>query len=336
MKKTFSLFILISLIVQSKAQTIYTTPSDDFASFHKLIAVAERMYKNDSLLQAYAKYDVAFNNYKGAVNPGHYYRAALCAIRIKEDYKALAFLEKAITNGYEPDSVSKLNIKLNNQNTIKELNANFPKWEAKREANRKQEFITIIEDAASSNKKYKSSNYTAAVDYCSKCIANPKCNKTLPDYTSKYRLVKEKMKADSTVAVTIISSISTYGFPGTNVVTKKSSDLACEMLLNYDADKTNSRTNAILFKALNDGHISPAFYAKLIDRRNVMNGSKPEFYEPVFGYEKLPVKDITEANKSRDKFGLLNLVIPSPTVLKTLNPKDTKGISKAYMIIYDY
>ena len=336
MKKTFLLLACTLMLVQSKAQTVYTVPSADFVNFHKLISVAERMYKNDSLLQAYAKYDIAFNEYKGAVNPGHYYRAALCAIRIKEDYKALAFLEKAITNGYEPDSISKLTIKLHNQNTIKELNANFPLWEEKRDANRKQEFVTMIEDAATSNKKYKGSNYTTAVDFCSKCLANPKCNKSLPDFTSKYRLVKEKMKADSTAAATIISAIPSYGFPGTNVVTKKASELACEMLLNYDADKTNSRTDAILFTALNDGHISPAFYAKLIDRRNMMNGSKPEFYEPVFGFEKLPAKDIAEANKSREKLGLPNLVIPAPAVLKTLNPKDTKGISKAYMIIYDY
>lgn len=336
MKKTFLLLACTLILVQSKAQTVYTSPTADFVNFHKHISTAERMYKNDSLLHAYAIYDIAFNEYKGAVNPGHYYRAALCAIRIKEDFKALAYLEKAITNGYEPDSISKLTIKLNNKNTIKELNANFPEWEAKRDANRKPEFTTIIEDAATSNKKYKGSNYTAAVDFCSKCLANPKCNKSLPDFTSKYRLVKEKMKADSAVAATIISNISSYGFPGTNVVTKKASDLACEMLLNYDADKTNSRTDAILSKALNDGHISPAFYAKLIDRRNVMNGSKPEFYEPVFGYEKLPAKDIAEANKSREKLGLSNLVIPSPAVLKTLNPKDTKGISKAYMIIYDY
>jgi hypothetical protein len=336
MKQILFILCIVILSVQSKAQTKYSTPSDDYVNFHKLISTAERMYKNDSLLQAYAKFDIAFNSYQGGVNPGHYFRAALCALKIKEDYKSLAFLEKAIINGYEPDSVTKANIKFNNQNTIKEFNANYPLWEEKRNANRKAEFITIIEDAATSNKKYRGSNYTTAVDFCSKCLANPKCNKSLPDFTSKYRMVKEKIKADSAVAVTIISNISSYGFPGTNVVTKKASDLACEMLLNYDADKTNSRTDAILFKALNDGHISPVFYAKLIDRRNVMNGSKPEFYEPVFGFEKLPAKDITTANKSREKFGLPGLVIPSPAVLKTLNPKDTKGISKAYMIIYDY
>jgi hypothetical protein len=336
MKQILFIACIIFLSVQSKAQTKYSTPSDEYVNFHKLISTAERMYKNDSLLQAYAKFDIAFNSYQGAVNPGHYFRAALCALKIKEDYKSLAFLEKAIINGYEPDSITKTNIKFNNQNTIKEFNANYPLWEEKRNANRKAEFTTIIEDAATSNKKYKGSNYTTAVDFCSKCLANPKCNKSLPDFTSKYRMVKEKIKADSAAAVTIISNISSYGFPGTNVVSKKASDLACEMLLNYDADKTNSRTDAILFKALNDGHISPAFYTKLIDRRNVMNGSKPEFYEPVFGFEKLPAKDVTEANKSREKFGLPGLVIPSPAVLKTLNPKDTKGISKAYMIIYDY
>jgi len=294
------------------------------------------MYKNDSLLQAYAKFDIAFNSYNGAVNPTHYFKAALCAIKIKEDFKALAFLEKAITNGYEPDSITKLGIKLNNQNTVKEFDTSMPTWETTRESNRKKEFETEILTNADANKKYKSSNYTTAVTYCSACFANPKCNKTLPEFTSKYKLVKEKIKADSVIAVTLLASIRNYGFPGTNLVSKKASELACEMLLNYDADKKNERIDDVLFKALNDGHISPAFYAKLIDKRNIMNAQKPEFYEPVMGFEKLPAKDIAIANKSREKLGLPNLVIPPPAVLKTLNPKDTKGISKAYMIIYDY
>lgn len=336
MKQLILLFLCSSLSVQIEAQTKYSTPTDDFVNFHKHISTAERMYKNDSLLQAYAKFDIAFNSYNGAVNPTHYFKAALCAIKIKEDFKAIAFLEKAISNGYEPDSITKLSIKLNNQNTIKEFNSNMPNWETTRESNRKKEFETEILTNADANKKYKSSNYTTAVTYCSACFANPKCNKTLPEFTSKYKLVKEKIKADSVIAVTLLASIRNYGFPGTNLVSKKASELACEMLLNYDADKKNERIDDVLFKALNDGHISPAFYAKLIDRRNIMNAQKPEFYEPVMGFEKLPAKDIAIANKSREKLGLPNLVIPPPAVLKTLNPKDTKGISKAYMIIYDY
>lgn len=336
MKQLILLILCSCLSVQIEAQTKYSTPTDDFVNFHKHISTAERMYKNDSLLEAYAKFDIAFNSYNGAVNPTHYFKAALCAIKIKEDFKALAFLEKAITNGYEPDSITKLSIKLNNQNTIKEFNSNMPNWETTRESNRKKEFETEILTNADANKKYKSSNYTTAVTYCSACFANPKCNKTLPEFTSKYKLVKEKIKADSVIAVTLLASIRNYGFPGTNLVSKKASELACEMLLNYDADKKNERIDDVLFKALNDGHISPAFYAKLIDRRNIMNAQKPEFYEPVMGFEKLPAKDIAIANKSREKLGLPNLVIPPPAVLKTLNPKDTKGISKAYMIIYDY
>ena len=89
------------------AQTKYNTVSENFISYHENISVAERMFKNDSLLQAYARFDMAIQNYKGAINPGHYFRAALCAIKIKEEFKALDYLEKAITNGYEVDSSKK-------------------------------------------------------------------------------------------------------------------------------------------------------------------------------------------------------------------------------------
>ena len=37
-----------------------------------------------------------FDNYKGEVNPTHFFNAALCALSIKEEYKALHFLEKCV------------------------------------------------------------------------------------------------------------------------------------------------------------------------------------------------------------------------------------------------
>ena len=46
------------------------------------------------------------------------------------------------------------------------------------------------------NKKYEASKYTAAVEYCTTCLKNKACSKTAQEYVSKYRIVKEKMKAD--------------------------------------------------------------------------------------------------------------------------------------------
>jgi len=58
------------------------------------------------------------------------------------------------------------------------------------------------------------------------------------------------------------------------------------LFFEFDADKNNERLDGFLSKALLDGHISPEFYATLIDRRNLFNGVSPEFYEPITGYEK--------------------------------------------------
>jgi hypothetical protein len=74
-----------------------------------------------------------------------------------------------------------------NQNTKKEFVENFPKWEdirvAARNANWESELLTTHE----SNKKYNSSKYTVALEYCSACMKNKACNKTAPDFTSKYK-----------------------------------------------------------------------------------------------------------------------------------------------------
>ena len=113
------LFLVLITVFTSTlvAQTKYNTVSESFISYHENIAVAERMFKNDSLLQAYARFDMAIQSYKGAINPGHYFRAALCAIKIKEEFKALDYLEKAILNGYEVDSSRKDQVVFFNQNT---------------------------------------------------------------------------------------------------------------------------------------------------------------------------------------------------------------------------
>lgn len=336
MIKKVLIILVVALGVNSNAQTKFTIPSEDFIAFHNNVSSAERMFLNDSLLQAYAKYDIAFNNYKGAINPSHYFKAALCALKIKEEFKALTFLEKAITNGYEIDSIYKSSITFNNKNTREEYYSNIGKWEAVRDAGRNTNWENELYASVEVSKKYNSGSYKTAVDYCTACLKNPKCNKTLPDYLSKYKMVKEKMKADSVQAAALLKNIQSYGFPNMKLVDKKACGFARNILLNYDADKKNERMDVMLFKAMNDGYISPAFYAQVVDRRNLMNGLAPEFYEPLMGYEKTIGKDLVTANQKRSKIGLYNIIMPNAAALKGVDTKDTKAYSKAFVSLYDY
>ncbi len=327
----FTLLVIFSLSLS--AQTKYSYVSEDFIVFHENISSAERMFKNDSLLQAYAKFDNAFSSYKGAVNPGHYFKAALCAIRIKEEFKALSFLEKAIVNGFEIDSAKRELVSFYNQNTKKEFIENFTKWQEQRDLERNKEWQAELLATAEANKKYASNKYTSAMEFCAACMKNKTCSKTSPDYLSKYKVVKEKMKADSVTAVALISKIQAQGFPSMKLVGKKGSDIARNILLNYDADRKNERLDGMLSKALLDGNISPEFYATLIDRRNTMNGLMPEFYEPVTGYEKTIGKDVAVANKKRRTIGLYPIKIVSSAAPKG---KDAGAAKSTYVGLYDY
>ncbi|MBI3520002.1 MAG: hypothetical protein HY062_11675 [Bacteroidetes bacterium] len=326
-----SLFLLIVLFSMSVlAQTKYSTASEDFITFHENVSSAERMYKNDSLLQAYAKFDIAFANYKGSVNPSHYFHAALCALKIKEEFKALHFLEKAITNGYEVDSAKKDAVVFYNQNTKKEYQANIASWEKTRDDAVNSEWESELYSIKENNKKYSAVKYTSAVEYCTTCMKAKVCNKTSPDYVSKYRLVKEKMKADSITAADLLNKIQQFGFPSVKLLGKTASAIARNILLNYDADRKNERLDPLLSRALIDGNISPEFYATLVDRRNLMSGIAPEFYEPITGYEKTIGKDITIANKKRRTIGLYPIKLVSTAGQKSTDPK------KPYVGLYDY
>ena len=331
--KTSILLLMLVFSCGAFAQAKYSTVSEDFITYHENIAVAERMYKNDSLLQAYARYDIAITNYRGAINPGHYFRAALCAIKIKEEFKALHYLEKAITSGYEVDSAKEADIVFFNQNTKKEYKDNIAKWEEIRDAAKDYNWTNELYATNEANKKYAAVKYTSAAEYCTSCMKNKACSKTAQEYISKYRLVKEKMKADSITAAALLIKIQQNGFPSMKKLSKTACAIARNILLNYDDDRKNERLDGILYKALMDGNISPEFYASVVDRRNLMNGEMPEFYEPLTGYEKTIGKEIGAANKKRRSIGLYPIKMVSTTAPKTKDPNAGK---KAYEGLYDY
>ncbi len=326
------LLLMIAFSFGAFAQAKYSTVSENFMAYHEKIASAERMYKNDSLLQAYAKFDISIAEYKGAVNPGHYFRAALCAIKIKEEFKALHFLEKAITNGFEIDSAKKEAVVFYNQNTKKEYQDNITKWEEARDNNRNFDWTNELYAIKDANKKYEAAKFTGAVEYCTSCMKNKACSKTSQDYVSKYRIVKEKMKADSITAATLLQKIQQYGFPSMKVLSKEACSIAHNILLNYDVDRKNERLDGMLSRAMIEGHISPEFYASVIDRRNLMSGEMPEFYEPLTGYEKTIAKDIAVINKKRRTIGLYPIKIVSTAGTKPKDPNATKKASG----LYDY
>lgn len=331
--KVFYFLLAFVFCLNLSSQVKYSTVTDDFISFHDNIYAAERMFKNDSLLQAYAKYDNAFSDYKGQVNPGHYFRAALCAIKIKEEFKALYFLEKAISNGYEIDSSKKASVVFYNQNTKNEYVANGAKWEKVRYEGVNSEWESELYAIKENNKKYATVKYTSALEFCTTCMKSKACSKTSPDYLSKYKLVKEKMKADSVTAADLLKKIQQFGFPSMKLVGKEASAIARNILLNYDSDKKNERLDNLLSKALVDGNISPEFYATLIDRRNLMSGTAPEFYEPITGFEKTIGKDVVMANTKRRTIGLYPIKLVSTAAPKSKDPNASKKVSTG---LYDY
>ena len=336
-KKLLCILITIANLI-SIAQTKYSTTSEDFNNYHATVSAAERMFKNDSLLQAYGKFDIAFENYKGAKNPSHYFKAAICAIKIKEEYKALNYLEKAITNGYEIDSNKLALIVFNNQNTKQEYQANIKVWNANGNSSKNATFEREIYTYEPTPNKAADTKYNEALTYCNMCIKSKTCSKTAAEYVSKNKILKERMKTDSIVAVKLIGNISKYGFPNLKIVNKKACEIARTILLNYDADKTNERLDGILFKALNDGYISPSFYAQVIDRRNVKAGLAPEFYEPITGYEKTIAAILPGANNKRKTIGLHTIILPPKTTQKPAsNTKSVANIAKQQDVnLYDY
>lgn len=332
MKNLFLLPMLFLAFGINAQQAEYSTPTENIISYHENVSAANRMFKHDSLLQAFGKFDVAIQNYKGGINANDYFKAALCAIHIKEEFKALDYLEKAITNGYELDSAKKEDMSFYNQNTKKEYIDGINKWHNQAAQVRNTMYETEILNLFESIKKYNSSKYTSALDYCIECAqSGKKCNKTTPDYQSKYRLVREKRKADSIAAVALVSQIQKHGFPSIKTVGKKASDMARQILLNYDSDRSNKILSSILYLALIDGNISPEFYATVIDRRNLLNGGAPEFYQPSAGQEKIIATNIAVINKKRKSIGLYPLV-----VLKSTGTKPKTPAAPTNTNVYDY
>lgn len=332
MKNLFFIALTFFGLRSIAQQAEYSTPSADFISFQENLSTANRMFKNDSLLQAYGKFDVAFASYKGAINAGDYFRAAICAINIKEEFKALDFLEKAVVNGFEIDSSNSQHVSFFNQNTKKEYLDGINKWHEQALQYKNVQYENDIKILAENAKKYNTTKYTNAIQGCIDCMKSKNCNKTTPDYQSKYRLVKEKMKADSITAEELLKKIQINGFPSIKTVGKKASDMGRLILLNFDADRNNKRLNGLLYKALAEANISPEFYATLIDRRNTLNAGAPEFYQPSTGYEKTIATTLNAINKKRNSIGLYQLVAPK---LNAPKPKDPKVI-KVETTLYDY
>ncbi len=311
MKKiTFILFVALNTSVFSQAT--YKPTSEEFNQYHYLVSSAERMYKHDSALQAYSKFRDAIEGYKGIIHPTHYFDAGMSALKIREEFKALDFFEKAITNGFVVDSNKIKEINFQSQNTKKEFNANYKKWTDARDAKRNFTWEGDLYQAIVDGKKYQGANYKAAQEAYLACLKNKACNKKAPDFIAKYKLLREKQKFDSLQTLKLIADISKYGmFPNLSVLDKESCANARTILLNNDADKTNSQLNDLLFKALNNGDISPSFYAQVIDRRNTSNGLAPEFYEPITGYEKTIANVMPAANAKRKTIGLYNIILPT-------------------------
>lgn len=318
------LIICFFIVLKVGAQTKYSTVDTVFINFHKNISTAERMFKKDSLMQAYAKFSNAFDNYTGEVNPSHFFNAALCALFIKEEFKALYFLENAIKSGYDMDSSKMIAVVFYNQNTKKVYLDNVSKWTAEGKANRNMNWQNELYLTNENSKKYATPLYKAAFDFCTKCMSTPSCNKETPDYKLKYKMVKEKRKADSLAAISLMKNIKQFGFPNLKLLDKRACTYARSVLMNYDSDSKNELLNDMFVKALLAGQISPEYYATVLDRRNILKGLGMIFYEPNLGYEKTIGKEVVAVNEKRKSIGLYPIVILNASATK-VKPKDPKA-----------
>jgi len=338
--KQFFVFTLLALFGagarSASAQTKYSLPPDDFIAFHKNMSDGERMLKHDSALQAYARFDIGFSEYKGAIHPSHYYSAALAALKIKEEFKSMQYLQKALLGGYELDSAQRAKFVYYSPNAKKEYAANIGKWVEEGRASKNTNYENSVYALQEVTKKYSAPSYTTAIAYCAACLKNKSCSKTAPEFTSKMRLVKEKMKADSANAADLLGYIKEYGFPDYKLMDAKACAIARATLLNYDADRDNARLDPILYNALLKGQISPSFYAQVIDQRNLFNGYPQEFYEPLAGNEKALKTEAAKANVNRKKLGLYPVEILPAAATKGVDLKNMKALERLYTKIYEY
>lgn len=325
MKKT-AIILFISFSINTFSQVVYTKTSDEFNNFHQNVVSAERMLHNDSALQAYSKFRDAFDNYNGNIHPTHYFNAAMASLKIKEEFKALDYIEKAINKGYEPDSNELQKIIFFSPNTKKEFNSNYKKWIDARNSKRNLDWENILYEYTVSYKKYEAQNYKDALRNYKEIIKSKECKKKLDKPEGLLKFAVEKIRYDSLQAVKLLSNITLNGeFPNLRILDAESCKTVRKILLNYDADKTNSSLNNTLFKALNDGYISPAYYAEIIDRRNVMSGLTPEFYEPITGYEKTIANVMPAANAKRKTIGLYNIILPGKAKKPATTAKPANG-----------
>ncbi len=282
MKHNILLLFCITLFATaySQVQVEQSATPDAFNQFHKSIIQAERLFRNDSLLQAYGKYKFAIDNYQNTIHFSHYLKLAVSALKIKEELQSLKYLEKAVIGGFYIDTMYHRIFKYETPNTKAAFEANYTKWNEKLLTRRNAEFENRIYWINNEFKKFEKPNYIKAVEYFTACeIKSENCKAGTPDYVANKKLMSEKKANDSTLLAELIININQFQFPDESAVNSETYKLLLNFILNYKFDYDNSILNSILYKALLNGKISPAFYASVIDKRLMTLGLKPKFYQ---------------------------------------------------------
>jgi hypothetical protein len=161
----------------------------------------------------------------------------------------------------------------------------------------KPQINEIIENENKIHRKHFNYKYKAIIDSMFKKDQEMRINVNYP----KMRNI------DSLNKKSLLHLIYHYGYPSESIIGEASAFNAFIMLLHMDSDLDNKILKPILYKAYNDGYLSPLGLAWITDRRRCWRENKLEpyyYHMPSENYGSLTKIQIDEINRRRDSIGL--------------------------------
>ena len=126
------------------------------------------------------------------------------------------------------------------------------------------------------------------------------------DYTAG-TIYHEGYNIDSLNTHELLTKITQRGFPTERKVGSERAFKVSILFLHADFDKQNVLLGELLKAYVLSGHYDPRRYAAMIDRRQVMYGHKPTYYQIPLGFEELNHQAQADVNQLRNEIGLGNV-----------------------------
>lgn len=114
----------------------------------------------------------------------------------------------------------------------------------------------------------------------------------------------EGYNIDSLNTLELLTRISERGFPTEQRVGSDRAFRVSTLFLHADFDKENALLGELLKDFVLSGHYDPRRYAAMIDRRQMMYGRKPTYYQIPIGFEELNAQAQADVNQQRKEIGL--------------------------------